>query len=76
MVGSRFTSSAERNYAPVEGELLGVADGLHKTRYYTQGCKKLVLSVDHKPLVGILNGKPLEKIDNARLLRLKEKTLG
>ena len=76
MVGSRFTSSAEQNYAPVEGELLGVADGLHRTRYYTQGCEKLVIGVDHKPLLGILNDRPLEKIENGRLLRLKEKTLG
>ena len=76
MVGSRFTSSAEHNYAPVEGELLGVADALHRTRYYTQGCEKLVVGVDHKPLLGILNDRPLEKIENARLLRLKEKTLG
>ena len=76
MVGSRFTSPAEQNYAPVEGELLGVADSLHRTRYYTQDCEKLVIGVDHKPLLGILNDRPLEKIENARLLRLKEKTLG
>ena len=59
MVGSRFTSPAEQNYAPVEGELLGVADSLHRTRYYTQGCEKLVIGVDHKPLLGILNDRPL-----------------
>ena len=76
MVGSRFTSAAEQNYSPVEGEMLGVADGLYKTRYYTLGCEKLVVGVDHKPLLGLLNGKPLDQIDNSRLLRLKEKTLG
>ena len=76
MVGSRFTSAAEQNYSPVEGEMLGVADGLYKTRYYTLGCEKLVVGVDHKPLLGLLNGKSLDQIDNSRLLRLKEKTLG
>ena len=76
MVGSRFTSAAEQNYSPVEGEMMAVADGLFKTRYYTQGCEKLIVGVDHKPLLGLLNGKPLDQIDNSRLLRLKEKTLG
>jgi hypothetical protein len=76
MVGSRFTSSAEANYSPVEGECLGVADSLQKTKYYTQGCDKLVVGVDHKPLLGVLNEKCLEKIDNPRLRKLKEKTLG
>ena len=76
MVGSRFTSAAEQNYSAVEGELQGVVDGLHKTRYYTQGCDKLLVGVDHKPLLGLLQGKSLESIDNMRLRRLVEKTYG
>ena len=76
MVGSSFNSPAEANYAPIEGECLGVASALHKTRYYTQGCDKLLVCTDHKPLLGILNDKEIEKIDNPRLIRLKEKTLG
>ena len=76
MVGSRFTSAAEQNYSAVEGELQGVVDGLHKTRYYTQGCDKLLVGVDHKPLLGLLQGKRLEDIDNMRLRRLVEKTYG
>ena len=35
MVGSSFNSPAESNYNPIEGECLGVASALHKTRYYT-----------------------------------------
>ena len=76
MVGSSFTSPAESNYAPIEGECLGVASALKKTRYYTQGCEKLIIGVDHKPLLGVLNDKSLESIDNPRLMKLKEKTLG
>ena len=76
MVGSSFNSPAEANYAPIEGECLGVASALHKTRYYTQGCDKLLVCTDHKPLLGILNDKEMEKIENPRLIRLKEKTLG
>ena len=69
MMGSRFTSPAEQNYSPVEGELQAVVDGLHKSRYYSQGCEKLIVGVDHKPLLGIINGKRLEDIDNMRLRR-------
>ena len=75
LVGSRFTSPAESRYAPVEGECLAVADSLKRTRYFTQGCTKLTIATDHKPLLGILGDKKLEDIDNPRLLKLKEKTL-
>ena len=70
MVGPRFTSEAEQNYSAVEGELQGVVDGLHKTRYYTQGCDKLLIVVNHKPLLGLLQGKRLEDIDNMRSRRI------
>jgi hypothetical protein len=76
MVGSSFTSPAEANYPPIEGECLGVVNALHKTRYYTQGYDKLVIGTDHKSLLGVLNDRSLESIDNPRLKRLKEKTLG
>ena len=56
--------------------MLGRASALHKTRYYTQGCDKLLVCTDHKPLLGIWNDKEMEIIENPRLIRLKEKTLG
>ena len=76
MVGSRFTLAAEANYAPTEGEMPGVTYGLHKSKYFTLGCPRLYVSTDHKPLLGMLNNSPLEKIYNPRLERQKEKTLG
>ena len=76
MLGSRFTSPAEQNCSALEGELEAVLDGLHKTRYYIQGWEKLIVGVDHKPLLGIINDKRLEDIDNMRIRRLKEKTFG
>ena len=75
MVGSFFSSSAEENYAPIEGECLAVVNALHKTRYFTQGCDKLVICTDHKPLIPVLTTKHLEDIDNPRLMRLVQKTL-
>ena len=76
MVGSSFNSPAESNYAPIKGECFGVTSALHKSRYYSLGCDKLLVGMDHKQLLGVLNDRSLESIDNPRLIRLKEKTLG
>ena len=43
---------------------------------HTQGCDKLLISTDHKPLLGVLNDRSLDSIDNPRHIRLKKKTLG
>ena len=75
LVGSRFTSPAESRYSPIEGEALAVAYALHQTRYYVLGCEHLLVTTDHKPLLQILNDRPLTEIPNRRLLNLKEKTL-
>ena len=75
LVGSRFTSSAESRYAPVEGEALAVADSLDKARYFVLGCEDLTVAVDHKPLLKILGDRSLEDLPNTRLRKLKEKTL-
>ena len=75
LASSRFLSSAERNYAAVEGEALAVAWGLEQTRYFTLGCDDLLVVVDHKPLVKLLGDRRLDEITNPRLLRLKQRTL-
>ena len=36
----------------------------------------MTIRMDYKLLLGILNDSPLKKIDNSRMSRLKEKTLG
>ena len=76
LCSSRHLSSAEKNYAPIEGEALAVAWCFHKARNYLLGCPQFTLLTDHKPLVSILSEKCLASIENTRLLRLKEKTLG
>jgi hypothetical protein len=45
------------------------------TKYLTFECKDLLIGTDHKPLLGILNDKRLENIDNPRNSRIKVKTL-
>lgn len=75
LVGSRFTSSAESRYAPIEGEALAVVDALEKTRHFVLGCPDLIIAVDHKPLLKVFGDRSLEAIPNPRLRNLKEKTL-
>ena len=44
MVGLPFNSQEEAaTYAPIEGECLGMASAIHKTKFYTQGCDKLLV---------------------------------
>ena len=74
-VGSRFCTHAESRYAPIEGELLGLAWALKKTSHYTLGCPKLLCLVDHKPLIGLLTKGEIGDIDNLRLQSLAEKTM-
>ena len=73
--GSRFTSDAETRYAPTEGEALAIAWSLQHARMFVLGCSDLMVSTDHRPLLGILKDRELNSITNPRLLSLKEKTL-
>ena len=72
--GSRFTTAAESRYSPTEGECLGVQWALHHSKMFTLGCSNLFVSVDHQPLLGILNDRDLFSIKNNRLQNIKEKT--
>ena len=73
--GSRFTTSAESRYHPVEGEALSAAWALHKTRHFTLGCQKLILAVDHKPLLKIL-GDRAPCAENDKINELDEPYFG
>ena len=75
LAGSRFLTDAEKRYAAVEGEALAIAWGLEQTRYFTQGCEKLLVVTDHKPLVKIFGDRTLDEISNTRLFRLKQRSL-
>ena len=73
--GSKFTTPAESRYAPIEGEAAAVVLGLDKCSHFVLGLPKLLLAVDHKPLVSIFNSMSLENIPNPRLFRLKHRSL-
>ena len=75
LAGSRYLRDAEKRYAPVEGECLGVAYALEDSRWFTLGCDELLVATDHKPLIKILGDKRLDEIHNPRLFHLKQRTL-
>ena len=72
---SRTLAPEEANYAPIEGEGLGVTWALKKARLFLLGHPKFTIYVDHKPLVRIFGSKPLADIENVRLQKQKEKLL-
>jgi len=70
--GSRALSSAERNYATIELECLGLQWAVNQCQFYLQGCPEFEAVTDHKPLLGIF-AKSYVDIENARLRRICEK---
>ena len=75
MAGGRFNSETEAGYAPIEGELLGIASALHKSRYFTSGHPNLTIITDHKPICNLLNDET-RQINNKRLSNLRKKCDG
>ena len=69
--GSRSLNSAESRYSTTELECLAIYYAVKECSFYLQGIEFEVLT-DHKPLVGAFL-KPLSELENARLLRFREK---
>ena len=73
--GSRFLSPAEANYAVIELECMAIQWAILKCRNYLLGVD-FVVKTDHKSLLGVINGKDLDAVNNARLQRMLSKLLG
>ena len=74
--GSKFCTPAESRYHPIEGEGQAVITGLSKCKFFILGLENLILCIDHKPLLAILNDKQnLEEIPNPRIMNVKLKSM-
>ena len=73
--GSRSTSDAESRYSPTKREALAVAWSSEHVRMFVVGCQRLLISNDHKLILGIHKDKDLGSIFNTWLFSLKERTL-
>ena len=77
--GSRSLTAAERNWATIELELLGIVYAALKCKHYLLGSRFKVIT-DHAPLKPILGTedsiKPLDQLDNPRIQRLVVKISG
>jgi hypothetical protein len=71
--GSRSLSPAESRYATIELEALAIHWGITSCRYYLTGGPKFKVVTDHKPLIPMFT-MPLGEVENARVLRYREKT--
>ena len=73
LAGSRFNSGAESRYAPIEGEAQAVAWALKQMKFFTQGCDRLTVATDHKPLISRLGAKSLDQAPNVRLFQIRQR---
>jgi transposase InsO family protein len=73
--GSRSLIDAETRYSVIELEATALAWSILACKHYLLGCPTFTVMTDHRPLVGIFS-KDLTQIDNARLIRLREKVMG
>ena len=61
--------------SPHRGRATGSSMGSRKKGYYTLGSDKLIILVDHKPLLGLLPTREQGDIKNPRLMHLAERLL-
>ena len=50
-----------------------MAWALEQTKFFMQGCDKLTVATDHKPLISLLGGKSLDQVPNVRLFRIRQR---
>ena len=70
---SRSLTDTEKEYAQIEKEMLAIVHAIKKFHLYIYG-RRFTVMTDHKPLLAIMQ-KPISKIYNHRLQRLKLKII-
>ena len=70
---SRYLTSAEKNYFPIELEMQAVTWGCEKMNVYLQGLHHFTVQTDHKPLIPIINTKQLVDMSpRIQAMRMKQ----
>ena len=57
----------------LEIQLGSRAWALEQTKFFRQGCDKLTVATDHKPLISLLGAKSLDQVPNVCLFRIKQR---
>ena len=73
--GSCSLTPTQQRYATIELECMAIQWAVKKCEFYLQGLPYFKVLTDHKPLVGIFK-KQLCMLENARLMRMREKLTG
>ena len=67
---SRYLSTTEKGYAPIEIEMLAISWGINRMSLYLSGLPTFIVETDHKPLIPILNNKSLQDM-SPRIQRMR-----
>ena len=70
--GSCSLTETQERYATVELECLAIQWAVNKCEFYLRGLPDFKILTDHRPLVGLFK-KSLHQLENARLMRMREK---
>ena len=70
--GSCLLRETQQRYATIQLECLAIKWAVNKSNFYLRGLPAFIVLTDHRPLVGIFR-KQLHELDNARLMRMREK---
>ena len=70
--GSCLLSKTQQRYSTIELECLAIKWAVNKCDFYLRGLPAFIVLTDHRPFVGIFR-KQLHELDNARLMRMREK---
>ena len=70
--GSSSLTPTQQNYATIEIECLAVQWALLRSKFYLHWLQSFEVWTDHKLLQGIF-GKKLHRLENPRLMRMREK---
>ena len=70
--GSCSLTPTQQRYATVELECMAIQWAIKKCEFYLRGLPNFEVLTDHRPLVGVFK-KQLSLLENARLMRMREK---